>query len=177
MKGHGLFQDLDWEMVIKKQYRPPFVPCLVDETDVQHFDEQFTSRSPRESIDTPPNDKNDNSNVSTKPKPVMDYSDLFENFDYVSEEFINDVATISNQDADKQCQDISKKVNGPKYNTNDIDTDPVDDSDDSYTSPGKKCSKCKLQLDTKDDRSNCNLGDENQTVDELKELRICSHGS
>ena len=107
----------------------------------------------------------------------MDYSDLFENFDYVSDEFINDVATISNQDADKQCQNISKNVNSPKYNTNGIDTDPVDDSDDSDTAPGKRCSKCKLQLDTKDDRSNCNLDDENQPVDELKELRICSHGS
>jgi hypothetical protein len=176
VKGHGLFKELDWDMVIKKQYKPPFEPFVYDDTDVQHFDEQFTSRSPRESNDTPPNHKNEDSNTSTKSKPVIDCTNVFEDFDYVADKFIEEAAATTNQRMDRQNQIVTRNANGSKYNGNDIETDPVDDSDDSSFT-WKKCSKCQLQLDIKNNRSNSNSGDENKAVDELKELRICSHGS
>jgi p70 ribosomal S6 kinase len=176
VKGHGLFKDLDWNMVINKQYKPPFEPFVVDDTDVQHFDEQFTSRSPRESNETPPNHKSDDPNISTKSKPVIDYTNVFEDFDYVSDKFIEEAAATANPHLERQNPDATRNDKSSNYNSDDIETDPIDDSDDSSFT-WKKCSKCQLQLDIKNNRSNSNSGDENNTVEELKELRICSHGS
>ena len=176
MKGHGLFQDLDWDMVVKKQYKPPFEPHVVNETDVQHFDEQFTSRSPRESNETPPNHKSDDPNISTKSKPVIDCSNMFEEFDYVSDIFNEDDFGNSSVHPHAQSKGLPMNSKSPKFKSNDIITDPVDDSDESI-STWKNCLKCQLQINKKDNRSNSNSGDENKTVNELKELRICSHGS
>jgi len=172
VKSHGLFKDLDWDMVINKEYKPPFEPFVVDDTDVQHFDEQFTSRSPRESNETPPNHKKDDSNKS---KPVVDYTTAFEDFDYVSEEFNQeDVTTSTNMDSENH--EMENNINHYKNTSDDIDTDPVD-SDDNSSFIVVKCLKCQLQLNIKNNRSNSNSGDENKTVEDLKDLRICSHGS
>ena len=178
MKSHGLFKDLDWDMVIDREYKPPFEPFVVDDTDVQHFDEQFTSRSPRESNETPPNHKSED---STKSKPVIDCTNVFEDFDYVSDKFIEEAAMTTHQHLNRPNQVATRNANGSKYSSDDIETDPVDDSDDSSFT-WKKCSKCQLQycdniMDIKNNRSNSNSGDESKTADELKELRICSHGS
>jgi len=176
VKAHGLFQDLDWDMVVKKQYKPPFEPYVVDETDVQHFDEQFTSRSPRESNETPSNHKSDETNISTKAKPVIDCSNMFEDFDYVSDIFIEEENDKVSECAVAQTDDLPITVKSSKYSSDDIITDPVDNCDESI-STWKNCLECQLQNNTKDDSSNSNSGDENKTVNDLKELRICSHGS
>jgi len=176
VKAHGLFKDLDWDMVVNKQYKPPFEPYIVDETDVQHFDEQFTSRTPRESNDTPPNPKSDDPNISAKSKPVIDCSNMFEEFDYVSDIFTVEKAGNSSEPTDAEIKDLPINSKSSMYKSDDIITDPVDDSDESI-STWRNCLKCQLQINTKDNRSNSNSGDENITVNELKELRICSHGS
>ena len=53
VKAHGFFGDIDWDKVIRRQYQPPFVPTLSSDDDVSNFDTRFTSKSPRESDDTP----------------------------------------------------------------------------------------------------------------------------
>lgn len=175
VKSHGLFQDLDWDMVSRKQYKPPFEPYVVDDTDVQHFDEQFTSRSPRESNEAPPNPPSDDPNISNKTKPAVDYANMFEDFDYVSDVFSDENPETTDQNVDKKIKCVEKNSNNNKYNSDDIITDPIDNSDDGIPN-FEKCSKCQLQYDTKH-RSNSISSDEIQTVNELKEMRICSHGS
>ena len=80
LKQHLFFKGTDWDKVVKREYEPPFRPEILNETDVQHFDEQFTSRSPRES-NAPVNPKN-------TPSPSSGPVDYFEDFDYVAEEFL-----------------------------------------------------------------------------------------
>jgi len=176
VKSHGLFQDLDWDKVIRKQYKPPFEPFVKDDTDVQHFDEQFTSRSPRESNEQPPNQKGDEQDVSTKTKAVPDYSNMFEDFDYASEIFVNENRKEAENGVHIPSTNPEKHYEKSCLNNDDIITDPVEDSDEGIFDK-KNCSKCQLQFDVKHDSSNSNSGDENKTVDELKDLRICSHGS
>ena len=173
MKEHGFFNGIDWTMVAGKQYKPPFEPHVVNETDVQHFDEQFTSRSPRESNEQPPNAKSD----STKNINIDDVS--FEDFDYVSDIFLDEsVSTQKNNSPTvprPNCDDVPDLTSKSSIvNSDDILTDPVDDCDESiYT--WKNCSKCQLQINPKD---NVNIIDDKESnINHLNELRICSHGS
>jgi len=174
VKEHGFFSGIDWDMVAKKQYKPPFEPQVVNETDVQHFDEQFTSRSPRESNEQPPNAKADNSkNVN-----IADVS--FDDFDYVSDIFREDIVNKADQTnlpivPSTNCNnipDINSK--SPIQNSSDITTEPVDNCDDGIFT-WKNCSKCQLQINPKD---NVNIIDDRESnINHLNELRICSHGS
>ena len=161
-------------MVAEKQYKPPFEPHVVNETDVQHFDEQFTSRSPRESNDQPPNAKSDN----TKTVNIADVS--FEDFDYVSDLFVDNsvihtkhtiLPTVPSTNYNS-VPDINSK--GPIQNSDDIITDPVDDCDESIFT-WKNCSKCQLQK-TPNGTANV-IDDKESNISHLNELRICSHGS
>ena len=36
VKDHGFFNGIDWDMVAKKQYKPPFEPHVVNETAVKN---------------------------------------------------------------------------------------------------------------------------------------------
>ncbi|KAI8063203.1 kinase-like domain-containing protein [Gongronella butleri] len=47
IKKHGWFMDMDWDDVAQKKLVPPFLPNLVSPIDLQHFDESFTSMTPR----------------------------------------------------------------------------------------------------------------------------------
>jgi len=174
VKEHGFFSGIDWDMVAKKQYKPPFEPQVVNETDVQHFDEQFTSRSPRESNEQPPNAKADN----TKNVNIADVS--FDDFDYVSDIFREDIVNKADQTnlpivPSTNCNnipDINSK--SPIQNSSDITTEPVDNCDDGIFT-WKNCSKCQLQINPKD---NVNIIDDKESnINHLNELRICSHGS
>jgi len=174
VKEHGFFSGIDWDMVAKKQYKPPFEPQVVNETDVQHFDEQFTSRSPRESNEQPPNAKADN----TKNVNIADVS--FDDFDYVSDIFREDIVNKADQTnlpivPSTNCNnipDINSK--SPIQNSSDITTEPVDNCDDGIFT-WKNCSKCQHQINPKD---NVNIIDDKESnINHLNELRICSHGS
>lgn len=172
VKEHGFFNGIDWNMVAGKQYKPPFEPHVVNETDVQHFDEQFTSRSPRESNDQPPNAKPDNT------KTVVNIADVsFEDFDYVSDLFVDDsvihtnLTTVPSTNSNNVPDTNSKS---PIQNSDDIITDPVDDCDESIFT-WKNCSKCQLQINPK---GSANIIDDKESnISHLNELRICSHGS
>jgi len=91
VKKHAFFKDLDWDLVLNKQYKPPFEPFILDETDVQHFDEEFTSTSPRESVSAPHNEHVIEMKLSiVNCESETNKNNLFEGFDYVAEEFIQE---------------------------------------------------------------------------------------
>ena len=43
IKNHPFFASIDFDMVLKKKIKAPFIPELASDTDVQYFDEEFTS--------------------------------------------------------------------------------------------------------------------------------------
>ena len=42
VKNHPFFQGIDFDKVLRKEYKPPFVPKLKDDTDLRYFDENYT---------------------------------------------------------------------------------------------------------------------------------------
>ncbi|XP_026866068.2 serine/threonine-protein kinase N2 isoform X1 [Electrophorus electricus] len=51
VKTHRFFQGLDWEALLAKRLRPPFLPSIKAPADVSNFDEEFTRLRP---VLTPP---------------------------------------------------------------------------------------------------------------------------
>lgn len=68
---HPWFQDIDWDLLIKKQVTPPFKPNVSDGDWEKNFDEEFTQEEPI------------NSFVPTN-QEVGEYEDEFQGFSYVS---------------------------------------------------------------------------------------------
>jgi serine/threonine protein kinase len=74
VKNHPFFKDIDFEKVLKKEYKPPFVPKLESDTDLKYFDENeenFGEEEKKESI---------NSNDDKKENEKDNYH--FEGFSY-----------------------------------------------------------------------------------------------
>ncbi|MFH4974481.1 hypothetical protein AB6A40_001190 [Gnathostoma spinigerum] len=46
IKNHMFFASIDWEKLVNRQVKPPFVPKIKDEMDVSHIDKEFTSQQP-----------------------------------------------------------------------------------------------------------------------------------
>ena len=42
VKNHPFFKGIDFDKVLRKEYKPPFIPKLKDDTDLRYFDESFT---------------------------------------------------------------------------------------------------------------------------------------
>ena len=42
IKNHPFFKGIDFDKVLRKEYKPPFIPKLKDDTDLRYFDENFT---------------------------------------------------------------------------------------------------------------------------------------
>ena len=42
VKSHPFFKGIDFDKVLNKEYKPPFIPKLKDDTDLRYFDENFT---------------------------------------------------------------------------------------------------------------------------------------
>ena len=43
IKSHPFFASIDFDMIVQKKIKAPFIPELSSETDVQYFDEEFTN--------------------------------------------------------------------------------------------------------------------------------------
>ncbi len=43
IRAHAFYASIDFESLIKKEMRPPYIPKLRHETDLGHFDPQQTS--------------------------------------------------------------------------------------------------------------------------------------
>jgi serine/threonine protein kinase len=42
VKNHPFFKGIDFDKVLRKEYKPPFIPKLKDDTDLKYFDENYT---------------------------------------------------------------------------------------------------------------------------------------
>ncbi len=42
VRGHPWFENINWDALLAKKYDAPFVPKITQETDLQHFDPEFT---------------------------------------------------------------------------------------------------------------------------------------
>lgn len=43
IKRHAWFERVDWDAILDKRIKPPFVPKIKSELDVSNFDEEFTN--------------------------------------------------------------------------------------------------------------------------------------
>lgn len=46
IKDHLFFKDINWDKLVKREIRPPFVPQLKSPTDVDYFSKEFTEMNP-----------------------------------------------------------------------------------------------------------------------------------
>lgn len=73
VKKQPFFRNIDWDGLLKKRVKPPFVPTIKSPEDVSNFDEEFTREEPAL---TPPKDY----------RPINDEDQLkFNDFDFVSD--------------------------------------------------------------------------------------------
>jgi ribosomal protein S6 kinase alpha-1/2/3/6 len=47
IKKHEFFSSVDWNALVKKSVRPPFIPAVSRADDAFYFDTEYTSKSPR----------------------------------------------------------------------------------------------------------------------------------
>lgn len=45
IKNHPWFAPIDWEKLINKEIKPPFMPKIEHDVDTQNFDREFTECS------------------------------------------------------------------------------------------------------------------------------------
>uniref|UniRef100_A0A671XQM9 protein kinase C n=1 Tax=Sparus aurata TaxID=8175 RepID=A0A671XQM9_SPAAU len=73
VKKHLFFRSMDWNGLLAKKVRPPFVPTIQGANDVSNFDDEFTSEAP---ILTPPRE----------PRALnTDEQHMFSDFDYIAD--------------------------------------------------------------------------------------------
>uniref|UniRef100_A0A8C6NXF5 protein kinase C n=1 Tax=Nothobranchius furzeri TaxID=105023 RepID=A0A8C6NXF5_NOTFU len=73
VKKHLFFRNIDWDGLLAKKVKPPFVPTIQSSSDVSNFDEEFTSEAP---ILTPPREPRALNSEEQK---------LFSDFDYIAD--------------------------------------------------------------------------------------------
>ncbi|KAK7159053.1 hypothetical protein R3I94_005400 [Phoxinus phoxinus] len=73
VKKHLFFRHIDWDGLLAKKVKPPFVPIIQGSSDVSNFDDEFTSEAP---VLTPPREARHLN---------QDEQDLFVDFDYIAD--------------------------------------------------------------------------------------------
>uniref|UniRef100_A0A673AKG2 protein kinase C n=1 Tax=Sphaeramia orbicularis TaxID=375764 RepID=A0A673AKG2_9TELE len=73
VKKHLFFRNMDWNGLLAKKVKPPFVPTIQGANDVSNFDDEFTSEAP---ILTPPRE----------PRVLSsEEQNMFSDFDYIAD--------------------------------------------------------------------------------------------
>ena len=49
IKSHPFFATINWESIINKNIKPPFIPKLRNESDIRYFDPDFTEDTSKDS--------------------------------------------------------------------------------------------------------------------------------
>ena len=52
IKSHPFFAEIDWDSLLHKKIKPPFIPKLKNITDCRYIDKEFTSLPIKESVGT-----------------------------------------------------------------------------------------------------------------------------
>ncbi|XP_070595694.1 serine/threonine-protein kinase N1 isoform X1 [Erythrolamprus reginae] len=72
VKKHPFFRSIEWEALLARKIKPPFVPVIKGREDISNFDEEFTAEA---AVLTPPRES----------RPLTQREqDAFKDFDYVS---------------------------------------------------------------------------------------------
>ena len=50
IKTHPFFSSIDWDAIYHKKIRPPFTPKIKSEYDTRYIDPEFTSCTPKDSV-------------------------------------------------------------------------------------------------------------------------------
>lgn len=88
IKNHKFFNGVDWDKALRKEYKPPFVPELLDELDLKYFDKTFTE----ENLDL-------NKIQKSKTSKSFKSDDNYKNFSYVDNN-INEELMKNDSDSD-----------------------------------------------------------------------------
>ncbi len=67
IKNHPFFSSIDWDAILEKKIKPPFTPKIKSEFDTRYIDPEFTSCTPKDSVNV--GDSLDNSE-----NPYTDFS-------------------------------------------------------------------------------------------------------
>jgi RAC serine/threonine-protein kinase len=67
IKNHPFFSTIDWNAILEKKIKPPFTPKIKSEFDTRYIDPEFTSCTPKDSVNV--GDSLDNSE-----NPYTDFS-------------------------------------------------------------------------------------------------------
>ena len=49
IKAHPFFKNIDWEAILQKKIKPPFIPRISSDSDVKYIDSEFTNLNPVDS--------------------------------------------------------------------------------------------------------------------------------
>jgi serine/threonine protein kinase len=52
IKAHPFFKDVNWDLLIEKKIKPPFVPVLKNKADTKYIDSEFLDETPSDSFNT-----------------------------------------------------------------------------------------------------------------------------
>ena len=80
IKNHKFFNGVDWDKALKKEYKPPFIPELLDELDLKYFDKTFTE----EKLDL-------NKSQKSKTSESIKSDDNYNNFSFVDNTFNEEI--------------------------------------------------------------------------------------
>ena len=89
IKNHPFFDGVDWDLAMKKQLKPPFIPKLKSDTDLRYFDIMFTD----EKIGGP---KRKNTNRDRDREPSNEYN----GFTYMAESVTKELSNLAKDDPD-----------------------------------------------------------------------------
>lgn len=79
VKSHKFFKGIDWGKALRKEYKPPFIPDLLDELDLKYFDKAFTEQH----VDLNQINKLDDSSIDSKVSKKEDDYDDYANFSFI----------------------------------------------------------------------------------------------
>ncbi|KAK8723333.1 hypothetical protein OTU49_011662, partial [Cherax quadricarinatus] len=104
LKRHPFFASIDWNKLFNKEIEPPFKPAVSKADDTFYFDQEFTTRTPRDSPGVPPS---------------ANAHQMFKGFSFVAPFILDDqvdgIEIMQSHPAEKTT--LSKRLSGVKANS------------------------------------------------------------
>ncbi|XP_042213942.1 ribosomal protein S6 kinase alpha-3-like isoform X3 [Homarus americanus] len=104
LKRHPFFSSIDWSKLYSKEIEPPFKPAVSKADDTFYFDQEFTTRTPKDSPGVPPS---------------ANAHQMFKGFSFVAPFLLDDqvdgVEIMQSHPAEKTT--LSKRLSGVKPNS------------------------------------------------------------
>lgn len=105
LKRHPFFASIDWNKLYSKEIEPPFKPAVSKADDTFYFDQEFTTRTPRDSPGVPPS---------------ANAHEMFKGFSFVApfllDDHVDSLGMKQSQSIEK-AKPLSKRLSGVKPNS------------------------------------------------------------